>query len=403
MEIYIARQPIFDKNMHVFAYELLYRSGTQNVATADGDSATSTVIINSMMLIGLENLTDQKKAFVNFTYNLLVNGTATVFDPNLVVVEVLENIAPDPKLLTSLDNLKSAGFTIALDDYVADYHYEDIVERSDIIKVDFMLSTPDEIRTIAKRFAKSRIQLLAEKVETYEQFKEAVQLGYTYFQGYFFSKPNIVSTKDVQGFQVSQVQILNELNAEEPDIRRIADIIEKDLALSYKLLRLVNSAAYYSKTRIASIQQALVRVGLKEIRKWIMLIMLRDAGKDKPEELVRISLIRGRTLELMAPTMKLKNRSPELFLVGLFSMIDTILSKPMTEIVEELPFEQEIKAALLGEHNVLNHALELFVAYEQGNWEKLKEGSNLVSVDAFAKSYYEALAWTREIFAGDVV
>lgn len=401
MEIFIARQPIFDKQLNVVAYELLYRSGRVNAALSDGDSATSSVIINSLVMMGLDSLTDGKRAFINFTRNLLTDETATLFSPETLVVEILETVESDPELLVALNALKAAGYTIALDDYVESYGDEAIVGLADIIKVDFLLGDIQAAARIASRFMGSRVRLLAEKVETREQFDLAVQLGYTYFQGYFFSKPSVMASRDIQSIRFSHVQIMEELGGAEPDFDKIARTIEGDLSLTYKLLKLVNSGAYYSNSRITSIQQALVRMGMKEIRKWTALIMLRDAGANKPEELVRASLIRARALESLAGKVRLSPRKTEFFLMGLFSMIDVIMERPLQGILDELPLDEEIKRALLGESNVLKHGLELLVAYERGEWdtlERLESQWRGMTGEALSDAYYEAIAWARELY-----
>lgn len=401
MEIFIARQPIFDKHMRVAAYELLYRSGKINAAVADGDGATSSVIVNGLVMMGLETLTDRKKAFVNFTRNLLVDDSATVFPPEALVVEVLETVESDPELLEALKRLKAAGYTIALDDYVESYSQEEIVALADIIKVDFLLSDLPAVARIAQRFAGTPVRLLAEKVETQEQFRLAVQLGYSYFQGYFFSKPSIMASRDVRSIDLSHVRILEALGQPEPDFIAVAGAIESDLALTYKLMRLVNSGAYMGNSRITSVHQALVRLGMKEIRKWTALIMMRDAGEGKPDELVRASLIRARALESLAGRVKLGSRRTEFFLTGIFSMIDVIMDRPLREILSELPLDEQIRTALLGQDNALRKGLDLILAYERGDWAALDALGPLgrgMEAEMLSEAYYEALQWTQELF-----
>lgn len=401
MEIFIARQPIFDSDMQVVAYELLYRSGKANAASSDDDGATSSVIVNGLVMIGLETLTDGKKAFVNFTRNLLMDGSATVFAPSALVVEVLETVESDAALLEELGKLKAAGYTIALDDYVESYGFEEIVSMVDIIKVDFLLSDLAGITRIAQRFAGSSVRLLAEKVETQEQFRLAVQLGYSYFQGYFFSRPSVMASRDVRSVNVSHMRIMEALGQAEPDFEALSGAIENDLALTYKLLRLVNSGAYFGTSRITSIQQALVRLGMKEVRKWLALIIMRDAGEGRPDELVRASLIRAKALESLAGKVRLGPRRTEFFLIGLFSMIDVIMERPLRLILEELPLDDQIRMALLGQDNALKKGLDLIVAYERGDWDALAEAEPLgrgMSDEMLPAAYLEALQWTQELY-----
>jgi len=401
MDIFIARQPIFDKQLNVVAYELLYRNGRTNAAPSDDDSATSSVIINGLLMIGLETLTDKKKAFVNFTGNLLMGETPTVFSPEMLVIEVLENVESDPLLLENLKRFKNDGYTLALDDYLESYAFEEIVALVDIIKVDFLLSDVAGIARIAKRFMGTKVRLLAEKVETQEQFDMAVLLGYTYFQGYFFSKPSIIASKDLESMKLSHLKVLEELGMAHPDFSKIASAIESDIAFTYKLLKLVNSGAYYGNSRITSIQQALVLLGMKELRKWTALIMMRDAGKHKPEELIRSSLLRARSLEILAGKVKLGSRKTEFFLIGIFSMIDVIMNRPLADILEELPLDPEIKKALMGEHNTLQQGLRLITAYERADWEALERLDRIgrgMTDNMLSDAYLEAIKWTQELY-----
>jgi c-di-GMP-related signal transduction protein len=402
LDIFLARQPIFDCEKNVKAYELLYRSGTTNAADADGDSATSSVIINSLVIIGLDNITDGKLAFVNFTRNLLVENLATVFDPKSVILEVLENIEPDEDLIAALRELKSKGYKIALDDFVEDFPHEELIALADIIKVDFVLSDEAAIKRIPGRFKGKHVAMLAEKVETQEQFELATALGYTLFQGYFFAKPNMVSSKDIKSIQHSHVRILKELAKSNPDFAKIGVAIETDLALSFKLLKLANSIAFGSKHSITSIKDALVRLGLQEIRKWVALIMLRDTGNDKPEELVRASLIRARAMELCSHVFGHNELKTEFFLAGLFSMIDSIVDKPLEIVLAELSLSDLIKDALMGKKNEVRILLELIIAYEHGYWSIIDDicGHDKVKFDSVSTAYYDALKWTDTILSG---
>ena len=239
MDIFVARQPIFDAKKRVYAYELLYRAGEQNQSNViNGDQATSSVVANTLMLIGLDSLTQGRMAFINFTRQLIEEEIPTVFSNELLVVEILEDIIPDKAFIKSCRSLKEQGYVLALDDFVLDYPYEEIVDLVDIIKVDFLLTNPSERHAIIQKYRGRNIRFLAEKVETLEQFEEAVRAGYTYFQGYFFAKPVIMKHKDIKPAAFSYVKILEELGGEQPEYERIAEAIEFDVSLSYKLLRL---------------------------------------------------------------------------------------------------------------------------------------------------------------------
>lgn len=401
MDIFIARQPIFDARKRVYAYELLYRTGEQNQSNVvDGDQATSSVVANTLMLIGLDSLTQGRLAFINFTRQLIEQEIPTVFSNDMLVVEILEDIIPDQNFIEACKSLKQKGYTLALDDFVLDYPFEEVVDLVDIIKVDFLLTNPQERHAIIEKYRGRNIRFLAEKVETLEQFEEAAKAGYTYFQGYFFSKPVIMTHKDIKPSAFSYVRIFEELGGTDPEYDVIAEIIEYDVSLSYKLLRLINSAAFYSNSRVTSIKHALVMLGFKEIRKWISIVMLRELAEDKPDEIVRACLLRGKMGEMLAPHFGLKPRKTEVFLMGMFSMIDTLMNQEMKDALEQLPLEEDVKAGILGQDNSFSELLKLVTAYEKGNWDYLflqaKKGG--VGMNVFPDAYLEAVKWASTVF-----
>jgi len=401
MDIFIARQPIFDMKKKVYAYELLYRAGDENQSNViDGDQATSSVVANTLMLIGLDSLTQGRMAFINFTRQLIQNEIPTVFSNELLVVEILEDIIPDAEFMKACRNLKELGYVLALDDFVLDYPYEEIVDLVDIIKVDFLLTSMSERTAIIQKYQDRNIRFLAEKVETLEQFEEAIRAGYTYFQGYFFSKPVIMKHKDIEPATFNYIKILQELDGPEPEYENIASIIEFDVSLSYKLLRLINSAAFYSNSRVTSLKHALVMLGFKEIRKWISIVMLRELGADKPDEIIRTCLLRGKMGEILSKQFGLKARKTEVFLMGMFSMIDTLMNQEMEEALELLPLEDDVKAGILGESNQFSDLLKLVIAYEKGNWDYLflKAKKSGLGMNVFPDAYIEAVKWASTVY-----
>jgi len=401
MDIFIARQPIFDLKKKVYAYELLYRAGEQNQSNViDGDQATSSVVANTLMLIGLDSLTQGRMAFINFTRQLIEDEIPTVFSNEILVVEILEDVIPNPEFVKACRRLKESGYILALDDFVLDYPYDNVVDLVDIIKVDFLLTSPNERREIIRKYQGRNLRFLAEKVETLEQFEEAVQAGYTYFQGYFFSKPVIMKHKDIKPATFNYIKILEELDGPEPEYENIASIIEYDVSLSYKLLRIINSAAFYTNSRVTSIKHALVMLGFKEIRKWISIIMLRELSEDKPDEIVRVCLLRGKMGETLAKHFGLKSRKTEVFLMGMFSMIDTLMNQEMSEALKQLPLEEDVKAGILGEANPFSDLLKMVIAYEKGNWDYLflKSKKSGLGMNIFPDAYIEAVKWASTVY-----
>lgn len=403
MDMYIARQPIFNTRVKVVAYELLYRSSLENFSTiTDGDAATLTVVNNTALSMDLQTLTDGKKAFINFTKKLIVDEIPTIFSKDTIVIELLEDIIPDAPFMKACRSLKEKGYLLALDDFVvanAAVSHE-LLDIVDIIKVDFMLSSHAEQRDIVNRFSNGRVLFLAEKVETSEDFDRAVACGYSYFQGYFFAKPVVVQAKDIKTFQGHYALVLTEITKDEPDYHKLTEIIETDVALTYKLLRLINSPAFYSTTRIKSINHALVRLGQKEIRKWVAILMLRDMSKDKPDEIIRQSLIRAKMAESIGVSMGLAAKKHELFLVGVFSMIDVIMDRPIIEVLNELPLSDEIKDALLGVDNWLFSVLRLIYLYEKADWETFDYVCVRMKIKGsqISDEYYAAVQWASKLF-----
>lgn len=399
MDVFIARQPIFDKDQKVYAYELLYRSGSENSSQfKSGDSATSDVVINSLM-IGADTLTEGHRAFINFTESLIKDEVPKMFSKSYLVVELLEDIIPDMTLVNHVRELKALGYTIALDDYIASYEYEELVELADIIKVDFLLTTADERWSIAQKFHKMNKMMLAEKVETLDEFEEARELGFMFFQGYFFAKPRILKGKDMTSMNVNYLEILRELDQPDPGYDKMAKIMERDVALTFKLLKLINSPAFYTNSKINSVKHAMVMLGFKEIRKWLMVVMLRDMGKNKPDEILKICLVRARMAEMIATLSGMDQRKNEMFIMGLFSMIDTLMDQDLYSILGGLPLEDDIKAAMMGQKNKLHQMFMIVTSYEKGLWDQLLRDCNALNINysEVPDLYYNALVWAEKV------
>ncbi|MCG9968214.1 HDOD domain-containing protein [Pelotomaculum terephthalicicum JT] len=400
MRHYVARQPIFDQNQEVFAYELLYRSALYNgYSNEDGGRATTEVITNSLLLIGLDTLTRGKKAFINFTGNLLENEVATLLPAGLAVIEILEDSEPDEKVLEVCKKLKKMGYQLALDDFVYEQKFAPLIELADIIKVDFKVTGAAERKAVINRLGKNK-KFLAEKVETREEFTQALEIGYSYFQGYFFSKPIIVSGKDVPGNKLIYLQLLQDLHSQEFDFEQIESLFKRDVSLSYQLLKYINSASFSFRSEINSIKQALVMLGQKEISKWLSLVALKGIGEDKPDELFVTSICRAIFCELIAPKVGLSHSRSDLFLLGMFSLIDAFLDQPLSGILTGLPISMEIKKALLGEQSLFKDVYNLVLFYERGDWENFHEISVKLGLDEaeVIRFYIDSLEIVNQIF-----
>jgi c-di-GMP-related signal transduction protein len=406
MDVFVARQPIYTKKKEVVAYELLYRNNMENqFFEIDGDIATTDVIINSYINIGLDKLSNGKPCFINFTENLLNIKLPTYFNPNEIVIELLETIELNPELLIIIKELKSKGYKIALDDFVLDRnnpHAITLLELADIVKVDFRITTEQERQLIEALSLKYKFKLLAEKIETLEEFEIAFNKGYDYFQGYFFSKPVILSTRDVPEYVRNYFVIINHLLKNEPDIGTISRLIEQDLSLSYKLLKLMNSSALRPVSKINSIRQAIVRLGFKELIKWLYILSLRGNPNEKSEwskELFYTSLLRARMCELLTHHINKAKESSSYFLTGMFSIVDALLGMKMEVILEVIPLQEDICEALKGAPNFMKTTLDLTLSIEKGVWEDVKVNCNqlLITEEVALTCYNEAFNWAIEL------
>lgn len=402
MEVYLARQPIFDRQMNVYGYELLYRQSSENnfFDGIDAQQATAEVINNAFFINELDDLTDGTRAFINFTEQLLIDEVPLLLPKDKIVIEILEDVNPTPEVIEVCKKLKDEGYTLALDDFIFDKKFKPLVELVDIIKVEYTAFDVEKQKYFIEKCKKEHgVIFIAERIETREQQQIALDIGYDLLQGYFYSKPVIVTGKEIEILETSIFQIIQEVEKDEPDYDVLTDIIERDLSLSYKLLKIVNSVGYGSRHRINSINQALVRLGIDEIKKWIYLLMLQEKRNVQNKELIKTSLIRAKLMELMAFELKTTFDYSDFFLTGMFSSIDMLLNKDMEEIVATLPLVEHVEAALLGENNELKQVLEVVLLVEQGELNELEENSIVNKLDKglITSLYIRSLKWVMDM------
>ncbi|EDL66081.1 EAL and HDOD domain-containing protein [Bacillus sp. SG-1] len=376
MEVFVARQPIFNDNEEAIAYELLYRNNQENIfPNIDGDRATADVIINSFLNIGIDQLSGGKPCFINFTETLLKLKVPTYFHPREIVVEILESVEPSEEIISICKELRGLGYKIALDDFVFDKenpYCRELMKQADYIKVDMLTTSVkkrEEIELIARLLD---IKLLAEKVETRKEFEEAKKRGYSLFQGFFFSKPVILRTYDVPVYFHSYYEVIQSLEMSEPSIEKISQLIEQDISLSYKLLKLINSPAYRPKQKINSIRQAIILLGLIEIQRWIYVLAIRDmtgAVKQMSEEVIKLCLTRAKMCELISKHAFQDAVSSSYFLTGMFSLMESIIGQPIEKVLKDMPLQDDICDALEGKDNNLKKVLDLVIALEKADWE----------------------------------
>lgn len=382
MDIFVARQPIFDRRQRVYGYEILYRSRAGGAYdSVDGDRASLSVIGNAILLIGLQNITGGKKAFINFTKNLFLDEIGLNLPKELVVIEILEDVEPSEKLMLACKKLREAGYMLALDDFVVSLEQlVPLVDLVDIVKVDFKGSTDEEKRSIARRMLPKGVKLLAEKVETREEFKLALNAGYTYFQGYFFSKPEIVPGRDLPAYKLNHLKILQEVNRRDMEYGALEKAIKQDVSLSYKLMNYINSA-YFGLHNVSSIRHAIGMMGENELRKWASLVILTSLGQDKPQEVLVTSLVRANFCEALASLSALKGNESEAFLMGMFSLLDVLVGRPLSDVLGAMPLSEGIKTALLGGRNPYRDLLHIVLNYERGNWANFMASLPVLGLD----------------------
>lgn len=399
MDVYIARQPIFDRNMQVYGYELLYRKSSDNFyVEMDDDQATAELIYNSFFVFGLKDLTDDSKAFINFSKELIGSDVPYLLPSQGVVFEILERGEITEKTIDACNKLKANGYMLALDDFVFDEKYLPLIEVADIIKIEFPVVKRDSQLRLINKY-KSKIKFLAEKIETKEDYKQAYEMGYQLFQGYFFSRPAVINSKDIVSINSNLFRVIEELNSDEPSFSVLADIIQNDLGLSYKFLKLANSVYMSNKNKIKTISQILPYLGIKELYQWISLMLLKDFQTVENKELIKISLIRARLMQLLACECDMKETSIEFFLTGIFSYLDVLLSKPMVKVLEDLPIPNNVKQALLGKNNIQKIFLDTVADYEMGNWDKIEKDKLFREIGAkkFINLYTESLNWAQKL------
>ena len=393
---YVARQPIVDREQKVFGYELLFRDGIENCFSGDLDVAARSTLDRSLVM-GLDVLCDGRRAFVNCTRDTLIKGLITLLPSTSTVVEILESVPVDPDVVGACRSLKEQGYMIALDDFVSGDPREPLVPLADIVKVEMQLTTEEQRAELMKRFGQLHCRMLAEKVESHEEFVRAQAQGFVYFQGYFFHRPEMLSTRELPANRVNYLRMLQEVSRPELDLDVLERLIKADASVCYRLLRYLNSAVFGFKKEIHSVKHALSLLGEHDIRRWVRLVAAVGAGHDKPSDLVLSALVRGRFGELLAPHVR--HGESDLFLMGLLSLIDAMLEMPMDAVLERIPLDHETKAVLLGMPSQLRPVFRLILAHESGEWaaaESLSKEMNLSPEDV-AGYYWQAQQWAREL------
>ena len=400
MSLMVGRQPILDQYGVTWAYELLYRGHDEHAfANLHEDEATSSVINNSFYSAEFGCVSSGKKSFINFTAQLVIDEVWRVLPKHDVVIELLENIEPTPELIAAAEKIKGQGYTLALDDFEYDPKLEPLIDLADIIKVDIRISGMETAKQFAKTYLPRGKKLLAEKVETLQEFKDCREWGYSLFQGFFFAKPEIIESEQIPESKVSKLQLMQKVHQPDIDYGDLVDVLKSDPGLTLKLLKYINSVAMGVRHEITNLRQALALIGLNNFKKWASVLIMASIAEDKPRELMKLSLFRGRFCELLSDHMGLRDQSSEYFLTGIFSIMDAAFGKPMESLVADLPLSDEIIETLLGNETNLSSVLQLSQALElEGGLENYVSDLKMpVPLEKLSAINQEAISWTDQI------
>jgi EAL and modified HD-GYP domain-containing signal transduction protein len=347
--------------------------------------------------MGLELLCDSRRGFVNCTREILLKDYMTLLPPTLAVVEVLESVPVDDLVVAALKRLKQAGYLVALDDFVFNDAREPLTEFADIIKVDIKQTTPEDYAAMMSKYGSWLRHLLAEKVETREEFAATKKAGFTYFQGYFFRRPEVLQAKEIPASRVNYLRLLRAVSQPELNPREFESLIKQEISICYRLLRHLNSAAFGIQNEVHSVRHALALLGEHEVRRWVRLVATLAIGENRSSELVNTAMVRARFCELLAS--RVPHGESDLFLMGMLSVVDAILEIPMTSVLESIPLDHETKALLLGSPSKLRPLFDLMLARESGDWKSTAECSHKLGLGEteVAEAFWQAMQWARQV------
>ncbi len=401
--ILLARQPILNRAQRIIAYELLYRTPTGGSPAGVAASEATSTVLDSALLVGVAHLTGGRPAYINFDRQMILMDIPAVLPPNQLVVELLETETLDPELLQAVQRLRAKGYHVVFDDYTFNDPRAQVVSLASVVKVDFRKTDPAQQQELARKL-NGQAKLLAEKVETYEELRQALQWGYHLFQGFYFGQPELVRHKRLTGSKLAYLRLLQQAAAPEADFCRLEQIIKTDPSLVHRLLRYVNSAWAGRRAEISSVRHALVLLGEQEIRRWIVMVALAGLARGKPEALVVNALVRARACEMLAPFLGVPADAPKLFLLGLYSLLDAVLDEPMEEILSGLPLPTQVRSVLAHQPHAPQHlvdALELTLAWERADWDRFFSITLRYPADAHqvCRVYLEASQWADRALA----
>lgn len=397
---YIARQPIMDAGHHIIAYELLFRHSAQaeSAHIQDDTEAGLNIIANTLCDMGTEWLLKGKLAFVNMEVDMLHSNFTTMLPTENVVIEVLETVKVTPELLDRLKELKEAGYRFALDDFHYSPELEALLPLASYVKLDVLAHSPGELASMVNMVRRHPVKLVAEKVETPEQFQHCSNLGFDYFQGYYFARPENLVARVITPVHATVLQIMERVR-QGADIKDLENLFKKDVALTFKLLRYINSAGFGLRCEVQSIRHAVSILGMQPLYRWLTLLLVTSGTGPTTSVLSRTAVTRGRLCELLGKHGLPRSDQDNLFIVGVFSLLPAMLEMTMDQVLERVVIADEIAEALMGRTGIYGPFLALTEAVESGEIGLLEDLtlSLLLTPEQVSEAHLQSLAWIEQL------
>lgn len=397
----IARQPIFDTQKNVFGYEIFYREHNSNEYNYDdGNLASTRVIAATFFSMNLADFVGDKKVFIHFTEELLSNEIETLLPKDRLMIEMLEHeTTPSVELICSCARLNNEGHKLVFDESVFNASWNKLFEMADIVKVNFLESTDEQIKKYIEN-RNDKVKLLAFKIEDIEMYEKAKKYGFDYFQGFFFEKPQLLEPKIIESNKFTVLKLFNVIFNKDIEFEEVAKVIEQDISFSYEILKLSNSVIFSRGNKVTSIREALVRLGINEIKKWGMISAMKKVSEKENEEVLNYSMVRARFMEQFACACGIEEKSMEFYTTGMISMLDVLMNTTMEKILDELELHDEIKDSLLNlnKNSELSKALSIIKNCEHGNWEEVEAVAKekKISLSSIAVMHNESIKWTLD-------
>jgi c-di-GMP-related signal transduction protein len=395
---YLARQPILNLKGSLFGYELLFRDGTDTKFDGDGEIASNTMIDN-VIVYGFRKLTAGMPAFINCTAETLTGDYISILPSSMTVIEILESVEPNPEIISSCRRLKAEGYRIALDDFVYRPEFEPLIRIADFIKIDYLATTASERRALISKLESFSGALLAEKVEMEQDFEQARKEGFTLFQGYYFCKPDPLKKLKVPSNHYAHLRLLQIMQKQPLDFETICEQVKSEPSIAYRLIRYVNSPVCGIRQEVTSIKTALLAIGEDFFRRIATLAIACDLNVGPSTEIVRMALVRARFCETAANSCDLD--SSDQYLLGLFSLLDAMLQKPMTEAIAPLGLRKSMEEALLGIDNALRYPLYWLESHEHGDFAQCDElaKSHGFAPQMLGQNFADATEWADKLLS----